>query len=217
MEKTYEMMRNLCDKEDIDLTYDELLSRYILTNEAKLFAAIYVKSFKLINRIGNKYYSLTSEDKASQSLETLERSIRNFSSNKRCRFLTYYSHVFEMACRSYVTAQNSKKSILNYISLSLDEEINSEKPSSDNHLTRLSLIEDVDSVTKFENVDNEVFVNQLKSLTPSEKFYIKGVLEHKSNKEIADEWGVTASRIYFIRQSLQKKLNREMILQFDLV
>lgn len=172
-----------------------------------------VHNLRLVVYIAKKFENtmVPIDDLTSIGTLGLIKAVNSFVPSKNIKFATYASRCVENEILMYLRKQSNKN-----IDLSMDEALSTDADGNELNLIDV-LYTDENEISKNieEESDRKLLWKSLECLSPREKqimlmrFGLGGRLE-KTQKEVADEIGISQSYISRLEKRILKKLKREI-------
>lgn len=180
------------------ISLDECVMYYQDTEDPRYLMHVFLKYFPFTVTVADKYFGLTEDDKASYAVEELSRAMIHFEPDQGTKIQTLYAKFLSNRYRYETQQLNTQK-----------RKANSEANSSqyDEEVFPVILTR---TDKAYRDIEFEQSLKKCESLTENEKRYCNIVMnepEGISDSDIARDLGVTPAAVYYIKQSLQKKLS----------
>lgn len=184
MEETLKMMKTVLLGCEDCMTVEEILQEYRQTFKPNLLAYLFIKYYKMIYNISQKYEMLNKEDSVSFCLQELDTCMLNFSLDSKCKFTTYFLSCLKNRLRMEMKQLLTDKRYSNYVT------------------------EDIDSCLNLSTGDDdiEVYDYMTNCLTEKEVEHCKLLYMGYTNKELSSMLKVSVQYIYQLNKKIGKKL-----------
>ena len=189
MEATKNLLKQLITEESMNMSFNELISRYQYDLNPSMLATVYLKLYDLIQKVSMQYPGLTQQDIASYSLEKLDMCLQTYQPGKT-KFITYYVTVLKRCFMKETWAQKmlKRKSMLYAESL---EQMHEEGWDIETPAIEFS--------------DEFSYISSLK-LSPRQENYLILTMQGFSVPAIAKMLGVSHTTVYNYKKALRKKI-----------
>lgn len=206
MKETYRMMSRLMSKEYEPLTNETLAEKYQQTGDERILATAYVKNAKLFTKICKKYSWVEDEDKATATLTSLEKSLKNFSSDSKVRFGTYLYKATNRALMRATDTMLHKRRNERLNNVSLDTQIFGD----DSRNTLETVLSD--TTFSWSSVDAMFDCERSKTLTFKEKQFCRICLcmTNPTTRVLRQELSLTPMDLFRLKKSLKQKFLKDI-------
>lgn len=184
MKETLEMLQTILLGYEENILFEELLHEYKKTLKPNLLAYAFIKYYKTICNVAERYKMLNKDDCASFCLQELDACMLNYSFNKKCSFITYFVTCFANRLRMETEQLLTDIRYSNYITEDIDNCLNL-----------------CDTTNNFDAYD---YINN--NLTKQEIEHCKLLYLGYTNKELSNMFKVSVQYIYTINKRIGKKL-----------
>lgn len=196
--ETYKMMVKV--SEHIEETNEaKLVEMYNSGRESEVLAKLFIDNYGIINKVSSKYLSIEGEVADSIALESLEKSIENYSINGKSKLSSYFVTIYK---RDLVDEYRKLKADKRKI----DDDADSVDYLTDGENGEFGITYETNSLYH----EDELTMNfdEMDFLTPNEKKilnYYKKANFKCNQKDVAEELGVKPSSISRALKRLEKK------------
>ena len=172
-------------------------------------------NLRLVVYIAKKFESIPLEDLTSVGTIGLIKSINTYKSDKNIKLATYASRCIENEILMYIRKNSNR-----YVEISIDEPLNTDW---DGNELLLSDVLGTDDDVVYKNIEEEenkkIIHDALDKLNKRERIIIDlryGFIDgnEKTQKEVADELGISQSYISRLEKKIIKKLKKEIETKF---
>lgn len=184
MEETLKMLKTILLGYEENISLEELLHEYQKTLKPNLLAGMFIKHYKTICNVAEKYKMLNKDDCASFCLQELNDCMLNYSFNKKCSFITYFVTCFANRLRMETEQLLTDIRYSNYITEDID-----------------NCLDLCDTKNVFDSYD---YITSC--LTKQEVAHCKLLYMGYTNKELSNILKVSVQYIYTLNKKIGKKL-----------
>lgn len=192
MTGTLEMMKQVLNGKEKNLSEIELISLYQKTLSSNLLAYMFVNNYGIITTISKPFVIINDQDKASFCLQELDKALRTFDNNKKVKFTTYFIDLYKARLiQENHSLQYDKRKIMNDVT-ELD-----------------SIVETSYKIDDYFADENNLLDNY--NLTEDEKKHCRLLNRGYSIKELSRIFNKSLALIYQRNNKIKKKINLSLV------
>lgn len=202
MNETRKMMMSIIMGTYTEYSDAELAEMYQKVEDPEILATEFVRLYGMIIRTTEQYFGIDEQDFVTMSLERLHYCLSNYVSSKMCSFSSYYISCLKGTFWTKVEENSAAKRKLNSVACSI-EGLMENGAGTDNYRDVIAGSYDIEYV--YEDVSEFMDTSRL---SDRESEYCNYLYKGYSNCEIAQLMGISVMGLSYMRQRLQKKLNK---------
>ena len=188
MKATLKMLNQLVEEEILEMTLEQISSKYQESKDPRYLATSFNKIYILAINISKNYYGLDNQEISSITVEKLDYCLLNYKKGV-AKFSTYFTTILKNALREKTQSLNAHKRKVIFCSGSYE-----------------AIIENGFDI-KADEIENIVEVIESWQLKEAEENYCKLLVRGYSNKEIAEKLQVSIMSLCHWRKNMRDKIN----------